>query len=70
MSENPNKPDQRIGEISKLVDKFDAAVSDYVTYAAIGGVDNEFYNRKYRLKQAREELMAKVRELAGGQYAK
>ena len=63
MSENPNKPDPRIGEISKLVDKFDAAVSDYVTHAAIGGVDNEFYKRKHRLKQAREELMDKVREL-------
>ena len=70
MSENPYKPDPRIGEISKLVDKFDAAVSDYVTYAAIGGLDNEFYRRKSHVQAAREELMKKVRELVGGQYAK
>jgi len=63
MTENPNAPDPRIGEISKALDEFELKVR-----AAERGVfdksdERELINRRYALSDARFKLMDLVRRL-------
>ena len=62
MTENPNAPDPRIGEISKALDEFEDAVKDANTDHCDEG-SNADYIRKFARNGAREKLMNLIRRL-------
>ena len=60
MTDNPNTPDPRIGEISKALDDFEQSVLEY---AYSSGPTSESYICRFARNDARTKLMNLIRRL-------
>ena len=63
MTDNPNAPDPRIGEISKALDEFEEAVIEITVTSIAGRSPGEIENLKWDRKEKREEMMNLIRRL-------